>query len=51
MTVLIYLSLISGFLFPYFLIQAIKREDAFGYTMLSCASFGVIAMTLLLFFT
>jgi len=46
-TLLLYLSIISGFVMPYFFIKAIRtKDDNFKYTLLTCASFGIIILTL-----
>ena len=49
MTLLFYAAIIAGFVFPAYLIQAIKRTDASAgkYTALSCFWFGIIVIALL----
>ena len=49
MTFLFYAAIIAGFVFPAYLIQAIKRTDASAgkYTALSCFWFGIIVIALL----
>ena len=48
-TFLFYAAIIAGFVFPAYLIQAIKRTDASAgkYTALSCFWFGIIVIALL----
>ena len=44
-------SMIAGFIFPMFLIRAIRSTDEENdvpkYTLLSCVSFGVIVLTVI----
>ncbi len=46
-TVLMYASMVSGFVFPLALIGSIKN-DSFAGTVLSSISMGIIVMTLIL---
>lgn len=52
MTGLMYLSILAGVIFPYTMIQAIKKainkENSKVYTVLSCVCSAIIILTLVL---
>lgn len=51
-TVLMYISILAGVIFPYSMLQAIKKvvnnENSLGYTVLCCVCSGIIVMALVL---
>lgn len=55
MTGLKYISIIAGLIFPYSMIQAIKKvmnnENSVGYTVLSCLCSVIIVTTLVLMYS